>query len=57
MTTTMTVGRVRIDRVLEHEMATRPPAQMFPAHLRGGLAAEIERSAGAFAVKKWGFTT
>ncbi len=32
-------------------------ALVFPAHLRGGLAAEIGRSAGAFAVKKWGFST
>ncbi|MEU4933209.1 MBL fold metallo-hydrolase [Streptomyces yokosukanensis] len=32
-------------------------ALVFPAHLRGGLAAEISRSADAFTIKKWGFTT
>ncbi len=29
MTATM-IGRVRVDQVLEHEMATRPPGEMFP---------------------------
>lgn len=24
------IGRVRVDQVLEHEMSTRPPEQMFP---------------------------
>ncbi|MEU3294405.1 MBL fold metallo-hydrolase [Streptomyces longwoodensis] len=32
-------------------------ALVFPAHLRGGLAAEVRRSADTFAIRNWGPTT